>query len=726
MLTLRLEINPTKNVMTKLKTIQGKNIIILTILLLSGCEFLGPDVGKKIPLDSLPLQVNKAKLDIAPEKDNKEAVVVEDAPIKAEIYPGTGAFISDKALTKQPQTGFRAGKYNLNFTNAEIEEVAKVILGDILKVNYVVSPNVRGSITIKTTKAIAKSEVLPTLEMLLKMNGAVLIQNNNVYHIEPIQTANSFSKVTSAKNIANLPPGHQVLVIPLAYVSVMDMAEVLKGVLSDTAVLRLDKSRNVMVLAGHGQELKQAMEMIHTFDVNVMDGMSFGLFPLQKASAETVIEELNLMLDTSEKAPLNGLLRFVAIERLNAVMAITPQVNYLKTVEKWIARLDKTNTSSSNGIIVYAVKHVDAEDLANTLSKIIKGSGRTKTKNKSLAPGVKEGTINNKNRITPKKPISNSSRSIGSLEELDGVNIVADVTNNSLIIAATQPQYEMLKNVIAQLDVMPLQVLIDATIISVTLTDELRYGIRWYFTHNNGGRNGVSSGSGVGLTDLATLAATAINPGFGYSFASSSDNIRAVLSAEAKDNKINVISAPSLMVLNNQEAVIQVGEQIPVRTSELTTDTGTTSNTIQMRETGVTLKVKPRVNANGLVIMEIEQSVDNAIPAGSDGSTSKIDSPSILQRKISSIVAVQDRETIVLGGLISENKTYNKTGIPLLNQIPVIGGLFGSTEKTITKTELVILITPRVIRTRAAARDIALEFKQKLTGIFEEPVVNEE
>ncbi len=722
---MQLEINPIRNLMTKSKTIHGKNIILLVILLLSGCEFLGPDVGKKIPLDSLPLQVHKTKLDTATKKDDKEVLAVEEEIPQADIYPGTGTFISDKVLTKKPKTKSRTGKYNLNFTNAEIEEVAKVILGEILKVNYVISPNVRGSITIKTTQAIAKSEVLSTLEMLLKMNGAVLIKNNNIYHIEPAQTANVFSTVTSAKNINNLPAGHQVLVIPLEYVSVIDMAEVLKGVLSDTAILSLDKSRNVMVIAGQGQELKQAVKMINTFDVNVMEGMSFGLFPLQKATAETVIEELNLMLDTSEQAPLNGLLRFIAIERLNAVMAITPQVDYLKIVEKWITRLDKTNTASSNGIIVYSVKHVDAEELADTLSAIISGAGRKITKDKALAPGVQAGSINNKQRAKSKKVSNGSGTSAGSLEELEGINIVADVTNNALIIVATQPQYEMLKNVIVQLDVMPLQVLIDATIISVTLTDELRYGIRWYFNHRKGGANGVSSGSGVGLTDLATLAATAINPGFGYSFASSSDNIRAVLSAEAKDNKINVISAPSIMVLNNQEAIIQVGEQIPVRTSELTTDTGATSNTIQMRETGVTLKVKPRVNANGLVIMEIEQSVDNAIPAGSDGSTSQIDSPSILQRKINSIVAVQDRETIVLGGLISENKTYNKTGIPLLNQIPIIGGLFGSTEKTITKTELVILITPRVIRTQAAARDIALEFKQKLTGIFEEPLRKE-
>ncbi|MCK5729235.1 MAG: type II secretion system secretin GspD [Methylococcales bacterium] len=684
-------------------------------------------MGKKIPLDSLPLQTSTQTntLILDKEKSAETNAPVAKMP-KAEIYPGTGDFISKKALPKKAPQPLRNGKYELNFTNAEIEEVAQTILGEILGLNYVVSPNVRGSITIKTTKPISKSEMLPTLAILLKMNGAALVENNNIYHIEPATLANGFSSIKSGKHLGKLPEGHQILIIPLEYVSVMDMAEVLKGILSEGALIRLDKSRNVMVIAGHGQELEQALGIIKTFDVNVMEGMSFGIFPLQQAAPETVIKELEFMLESGEQTPLNGLLRFVAIERLNAIMAISPQARYLTTVKHWVNRLDKANTSSNNnGIIVYKVKHVDAEELASTLSTIITGVKSKPKKDKSLAPGVKSGRIgkkktlsNQSNRLTNSRSnLRGSSNATGSIDQLEGVNIVADPTNNALIIIATPSQYKMLKDVIVQLDVMPLQVLIDATIISVTLSDELRHGIRWYFTHKNGG---ASSGSGIGLTDIAQLAATAFNPGFGYSFVSSADNIRAVLTAEAKDNKINVISAPSIMVLNNQEAVIQVGEKIPVRTSELTTDTGATSNTIQMRETGVTLKVKPRVNANGLVIMTIDQSVDNAIPAGSDGSTSAIDSPSILQRKITSIVAVHDRETIVLGGLISENKTYDKTGIPLLNQIPVLGALFGSTEKTITKTELVILITPRVIRTRAAAREIALEFKQKLTGIFEE------
>ncbi len=707
--------------MIEFKIFQRLNIVLIAIIFMSGCDYLGPDMGKKIPLNSLPLQTstqNKALITDKAKAD--DAILPATKMSEAIIYSGTGHFISKKPLPKKNPHPSRKGKYELNFTNAEIEEVAQTILGDILGLNYVVSPKVRGSITIKTTKPISKSEMLPTLAILLKMNGAALVKNNNIYHIEPAALANGFSEIKSGRQHGKLPEGHQILIIPLEYVSVMDMAEALKGILSEGALIRLDKSRNVMVIAGHGQELEQALSIVQTFDVNVMEGMSFGIFPLQEASPETVIKELEFMLENGEQTPLNGLLRFVAIERLNAIMAISPQARYLTTVRHWVSRLDKANTRSSNGIIVYKVKHVDAEELANTLSTIISGVKSSSKKDKSLAPGVKSARIGKSktsSRLTNNQRGSNNA--VDSIDQLEGVNIVADPTNNALIIIATQSQYKMLKEVITQLDVMPLQVLIDATIISVTLTDELRHGIRWYFTHKNGG---ASSGSGIGLTDLASLAGAAFNPGFGYSFVSSADNIRAVLSAEAKDNKINVISAPSIMVLNNQEAVIQVGEKIPVRTSELTTDTGTTSNTIQMRETGVTLKVKPRVNANGLVIMTIDQSVDNAIPAGSDSSTSAIDSPSILQRKITSIVAVHDRETIVLGGLISENKVYDKTGIPLLNQIPILGALFGSTEKTITKTELVILITPRVIRTRAAAREIALEFKQKLTGIFEEPI----
>lgn len=720
--------------MIKLKT------ILLITLLLSGCELLGPDMGGKISIDSLPLETRKTKLE--PLTDNSEKDLPASKKIEepqAEIYLGTGKFIGSRTLKKPALVeSTEEGKYTLNFADTEIEVIAKTILGDIFKANYVIDPTLSVKMTVKNIKALKKEDLLPTLEMLLRMNGAVLLKDNDVYHIETIDNAKIYSPIKSGRNIGKIPAGYQVLIMPLDYVSVADMEDILESLLSKETVLRSDKSRNVMILAGNGKELEQAVDVIKTFDVNVMDGMSFGLFPLQRSDAATVIDELEFMLAGKEETALSNMFRFVAIERLNAIMAITPQVRYLQRIETWIARLDKANTTTSNGIRVYEVQHVDAEELANTLSAIIGGTSQNtssqRNKKPSIAPGRNEGTMSNRanqnkeNKTATKSPQEKYSRnirrnqgdSLASIANLEGVRVVADTVNNALIIVATQTQYESLYAVIEKLDKMPLQVLIDVSIISVTLTDELRYGIRWYFTHNNGGNNGVSSGAGIGLSDLATLAATAINPGFGYSFATASDDIRAVLNAEAKDNKIKVLSSPSLMVLNNQEALIQVGEKIPVRTSELTTDTGTTSNTIQMRETGVSLWVKPRVNADGLVIMKIIQSVDNAIPAGSSGSSSQIDSPSILQRKIESTVAVNHGETVVLGGLINENKSYDVTGIPYLSKIPILGGLFGSTEKTLTRTELVIFITPRVIKTVESGRAIAKEFKRKLKWIYED------
>jgi general secretion pathway protein D len=268
-----------------------------------------------------------------------------------------------------------------------------------------------------------------------------------------------------------------------------------------------------------------------------------------------------------------------------------------------------------------------------------------------------------------------------------------------------------------QLDVMPLQVLVDATIVEVTLTDNLKYGIQWYFNHSNGGQNIVES------NDLGALAAGAATGGFGYSFLSKSGDIKAVLNAEASNNNVNVISSPSLMVLNNQEASIQVGKEISLMTGSLgslnnTNTTGSTSNNVfsqqQQRKTGVKLKIKPRVNANGLVTMEVTQSVEDpgAIPANGTN-------PSILTREINSSVAVQSGETIVLGGLIKDNNTDDNNGIPLLHDVPILGTLFGSKTRTKDKTELVVLITPRVVKSRQDAGLITDEFKRKLSGIYE-------
>jgi general secretion pathway protein D len=299
----------------------------------------------------------------------------------------------------------------------------------------------------------------------------------------------------------------------------------------------------------------------------------------------------------------------------------------------------------------------------------------------------------------------------GSISTVGKVKIIADEPNNSIIIVATAQDYEVILPVITQLDMMPLEVLIDATVVEVTLTDKLKYGISWFFRH--GGNLDISDGA---------AAAAAVATG-GLSVFYSSASVRALLTAEATANKVNVISSPSLMVLNNQKARINVGQQVPISTGSssvpLAGATLAQSNTIQYKDTGVTLEVTPRVNANGMVIMKLKQIVSNVVTVANPTQT-QTQSPTIDKKEIDSSVAVHDGETIVLGGLISNDVTDNKVGIPWVYNLPLIGSLFGTTDKTNTKTELVILITPRVVKDKQDSRVISNEFKRKLTGIYQD------
>jgi general secretion pathway protein D len=294
------------------------------------------------------------------------------------------------------------------------------------------------------------------------------------------------------------------------------------------------------------------------------------------------------------------------------------------------------------------------------------------------------------------------------------IKIIADEANNSIVIVASAQDYEVILPVIEQLDVMPLQVLIDATVVQVKLTNDLKYGISWY----------LNEGNSQTLINSAASIAGAVSTG-GLSTFYNAGSVKALLTAEASLNNINVISSPSLMVLNNQKAKINVGDQVPVSTGSssapIAGGTFQQSNTIQYKDTGVTLEVTPRVNANGLVIMKLKQIVSSVVPVKkADSTATQESSPTINKKEITSSVAIHDGETIVLGGLISDDVTDGRNGIPYLYQLPIIGSLFGATTKSDIKTELVILITPRVVKSKQDSRVISNEFKRKLTGIYQE------
>lgn len=730
--------------------------LLALALSLAGCEYMGPKMHKKLPLpEATPM---RAEDFVGTESENAPL----NGKTRVEIFSGEEATVKPVATpdsSSQPKAKKGKGEYNLNFDDADLGEVAKVILGDILGQNYSISPQVSGKVTLQTSESLTREELLPTLDMLLSINNASLVNQAGMYLIKPSNEA-LYSSSFKVFGNSRLPGGYQLRVIPVKNVAASEMSEVLKPLLPEKALLHVDSNRNLLMVAGSGTDLMRVQDVVSTFDIDILKGRSFALYSLANVDAGKVIDELQQIFarksggEGKDKAEVDSFFRFIEIERLNAILAITHQPRYLNDIETWVNRLDKTDSAAGGGVYVYRCQHVSAPELAETLSNIFGTVGSTKrSRSTSIAAGHKSVTASNKasgastsssgssssssggtSKMTL-DPKSNESSALSSglsgsgstSDEHKNLKIIADEGNNALIIVGSAQEQALVQRTIKQLDVLPLQVVVDTTIVSVTLTDELKYGIQWYLNHENGGNNQAASGTGLEKT-IADVAAGVATGGFSYMFTSGSGDIRAVLNAEANDNKINVLSSPSLMVLNNQEASIQVGDKVPIRTSQSTNTSGNTSDinnliqtsSIAMQETGITLSVRPRVNASGLVLMDIVQNVDEAVAT----KISNIDSPTISQRQIKSSVAVQNGETIVLGGLISEKDKAEQFGIPILHQIPFLGPLFGSTSKSKDKTELVILLTPRVIKSREDAQQITSEFKRKLSNIYEDAAVN--
>lgn len=704
----------------------------LLMLFLVGCESLGPSMHDKLPLEPVAVVKDQQKqqhetqftdLDLNAEREKQKKPTVQ-------MYPGSGNYVNNQPGRRAAGRVTNSGKYTLNFDDADLGEVAKVILSDTLGENYVLSPTVSGRVTLQTSRPLTREELIPTLEMLLRMNGAVLIKANGGFRIEAAASALTGASSPKIGRIGQrIPDGYQIRIIPLRYIGVEEMQKILEPLLPQKSIVRADKTRNLMVVAGTSEELGNILETIEVFDVNLLKGMSVLMYPLTNVDAATVVTELDDIFGKDQDSPLNGMFKMIPIERMNSVMVITPQPRYLREVRVWLDRLDRSieeTGAGGGGVYVYRVQNVEAVDLADILNDIFSEGKKKSTPRAQVAPGSTAteigGGANSGQSKSQSRAASASQFSVGGNQD---VRIIPDEKNNSLVIVATAQAYEILKKVITQLDVPPLEVLIDATIVEVRLVDELRYGVQWFFNHSIGpyGATAVLSDSGAAAPALPLAGAT--GSGFSYSIASAS-SVRAILTALASDSKINVVASPSLMVLNNQEAFINVGDQVPIATSQSTNTNSTTvadnatnaivTNQIQLVDTGVTLRIKPRVNSGGMVIMDIEQEASQAVTT----TTSGLDSPTIQQRKIESTIAVQSGDTIVLGGLIQDQREVSTNGIPFLKDIPYLGWLFSETTKTLRRTELVVLITPRVVQNRTDAVMITNEFKRKLTGLYEE------
>jgi general secretion pathway protein D len=653
--------------------------------------------------------------------------------------PGSGKMVRPPEALLEPIADARTqpdGDVKLNFQNANLLEVIKVILGDMLETSYTVDPAVQGLVSMQTTRALHRDDLVPTLELLLRMNNAALITTNDVYRVVPMAKALAEVRVSQlGDSTLSLPPGFSVRVVPLRYVSADEMAQILEPIVSgNNQLLRVDSNRNLLILAGGGGDVERLLETIHMFDVDRMAGMSVALFTPDFVDAETLATDLETLLADPEHGLMPGMVQFTVIERLNGLMVVTPRAENLARVRQWIRRLDRNTGDASSRLFVYRVQNGKATELADMLNHLFGAETKTIQDAASLAPGLTPATVGKPPRNEPEADttsMANSRREIApagrkkdartpitgarpgegfEINRDERVQVIADEPNNALLILARGVEYRQILTALKQLDVSPMQVLVEVTIAQVTLADNLSFGVEWFF------RNKFGSATGVGQLDLGAGFASVV-PGFSYAL--SGTDVRFVLNTLAEETNLSILSSPSLLVLNNQEATINVGEEVPVATEErqstvVQPDDTPIVNSIEYRDTGVLLTVKPRVNAGGLVIMEVEQEVSQA------PSTGGIDrlTPRISKRQISSTVAVNSGDTIILGGLIQEERDLSEEGIPWFHKVPVMGALFGTKTDNQKRTELIVLITPRAISNSTAALQVTEEYRRRLQKLI--------
>lgn len=581
------------------------------------------------------------------------------------------------------------GDVTLDFVDVPLAEVVDVVIGDILEQNYSISPGVQGSVTTRTTSPLRRDALLATLENILALRGASLVKANDIWHVVPIGEAGRLPNVVVTPGRPSPSGGEAIHIIPLEHTAVDSVMGIVSGQVTPGRQLVADAQRNLMIFVGPPQEARAIEDLVAVLDVDMLSDKVFALVPLDSATVGEVIAELQVVFEDNPKT-----LRLVPIERLQAILVIAREATAIDEVRRWVDRLDRRDFGAERQAFVYHVLNNRAVEMAMILQEVF--ADEATAPGSTVAPGLEEIEIGTDEEL------ASSGNPAGSSGQAP--RIIADERNNALVIMATADQYASIEAVLHRLDIPPLQVLIEVVVAEVSLEGNLKHGVEWFVE---------SGGLGLRWSSLGNGAVANSYPGFG--FALDGLDAKVVLNALERVTDVKVVSSPKLMVLDNQSARLQVGDQVPVATrSSVSSDNPDAPivNDVTLVDTGVILEVTPTVNADGLVSLTVLQEVSDATTTA----TSDIDSPTIETRKVESTLAVQSGETVALAGLIRDRRELTETGVPLLRTMPGLGNLFKTRDKKSDRTELLVLITPRVARDPAEMRSLTNELKRRITS----------
>lgn len=746
--------------------------VSLLIGLLAGCATTPPpDVRRDARLDPQVGAAGATQTTAEQRADGNASA--KPTPV---IRRGSGTMINQSAAAApSPTLGMASsGSATFNFEGESVQAVVKAILGDMLGQNYVIAPGVQGTVTLATPNPVSPAQALNLLEMVLGWNNARMVFSGGRYNIVPADQAlaGTVAPSTASPSAAR---GFEVRVVPLKYISASEMKKVLEPYARPNAIVGTDASRNVITLGGTRAELENYLRTVQIFDVDWLSGMSVGVFPIQSGKAEKVSADLEKVFGEQSKTPSAGMFRFMPLENANAVLVITPQPRYLDQIQQWLDRID----SAGGGVRLfsYELKYIKAKDLADRLSEVFGGRGQGGDSNASLAPGsetsVLGGALGNRdssmggssgmtggsvgengdssggggsfggssgvgggssgssgglgNGSLQLSPRSNGNGAVTLEVEGDKVGVSAVAETNTLLVRATPQSWSSIRDVIEKLDVMPMQVHIEAQVAEVNLTGQLQYGVNWYFENAvttsfnaNGNGGGPALPSAAGRNIWGDIAGSITNNGVGWTFLGK--NAAAVISALDQVTNIRLLQTPSVFVRNNAEATLNVGSRIPINSTSINTGLGSDSSfsSVQYIDTGVILKVRPRVTKDGMVFLDIVQEISTpgARPAAcTAATTTTVNSAAcnvdINTRRVKTEAAVQSGDTMMLAGLIDDSTSDGSSGVPFLSKLPVVGALFGQKTRDTTRREVIVLITPSIVRNPQEARNLTDEYGQK-------------
>jgi general secretion pathway protein D len=612
----------------------------------------------------------------------------------------------------------------LNLEHADLNQVINIIGHDILKLNYIVDPSVKGVATINISGEYKKEDLFSLFQTILQINGFTMVKTGDLYQIVPSSRAPKLPISVRLQGKGEAPAKNEPMVmqvIPMQYVSAKDMSEVLKPYLSEAGNMLVHEKGNIIIITENVDNLRKLLELVEIFDADVFQKQRVQLFEIKNLRASSLVTDLTSIFSAFSLSSTDSAVRFIPIEKINGILAVSPNPGSFVEVKSWIDRLDKTSENIALRTYVYKVENSKAERIAKLLGQIYGKKKEASLAASSSPMGISPTPMSN--TALPTEIRTDDDKTSGSFSAGE-LKVVADDVYNMLIIQASPQDYANMKETIKELDIVPRQVLIDAKIYEVKLTGAFSMGVQWFLqnrttTARYEGKSAAYTAQGVTFNNVKYAAGLTLS---GVGWVGGTQELIALLNANETNGRTRMLSAPTVLAADNLVARIQVGQEVPMlaSTGVVGGGTGTGSalytNTINNRATGVILSVTPRINSSGWVTLKIDQEV-SAPGAPISGS---VQSPTIDVKSVNTQATVKDGETIVIGGIISEDNSRTENRIPGLGHIPLVGWLFGNTTTNQDRHELIVLITPHVIQNLDEAVTFTEEFKGRLREIKKE------